>query len=74
MFIPNASGCKTRCENRFEGEKVLLRKFASSIRDFSCGLWYRKSLFLEMVQEEEEVCGGSLNIQGALHCRESRKL
>ena len=40
----------TRLDAKTQGEKVLLRKFASSIRDFCRGLWYRKSLLLIMVQ------------------------
>jgi len=47
IFIPNASVYKTRRENR--RKKVLLRKLASSIRDFCHGLWSRKSLLLVIV-------------------------
>ena len=42
IFIPNASGYKTRRENRRE-------KGTSSIRDFCHGLWSRKSLLLVIV-------------------------
>ena len=40
----------TRLDAKTEGKKVLLRKLASSIRDLCHGLWYRKSLFLVIVQ------------------------
>ena len=73
MFIPNASGYKTRCENRRgkgTGKKICFK--------------YPRLLLWAVVQEipfasnssftEEEACGGSLHIKVALHCGESKSL
>ena len=73
IFIPNASGYKTRRENR--REKGTARK--------SC-FKYPRLLSWAVVQEipfasnssftEEEACAGNLHIKVALHCGESKKL
>ena len=73
MFIPNASGYKTRCENR--RGKGTAKKICFK---------YPRLLSWAVVQEipfasngsvvEEETCGGNLHIKVALHCGESKTL
>ena len=71
MFIPNASGYKTRCENR--RGKGTAKKICSK---------YPRLLSWAVVQEipfasngsvvEEDACGGNLHIKVALHCGEGK--
>ena len=77
MFIPNASGYKTRCENR--RGKGSAKKICSSIRDFCRGLWYRKSLLLVMVQlsrkrlvEESYILKWHYTVERARRCNQSK--
>jgi len=75
IFIPNASGYKTRRENRREkgtAEKIMI-----------C-FKYPRLLSWAVIQEipfasnssftEEEACAGNLHIKVALHCGESKTL
>ena len=70
IFIPNASGYKTRCENR--REKGTAKKTCFK---------YPRLLSWVVVQEipfasntEEEASAGNLHIKVALHCTESKTL
>ena len=73
MVIPNASGYKTRCENR--RGKGTAKKICFK---------YPRLLSWAVVQEipfasngsvvEEEACVGNLHIKVALHCGESKTL
>ena len=73
MFIPNASGYKTRCENRMgkgTATKICFK--------------YPRLLSWAVVQEipfasngsvvEEEACGENLHIKVALHCGDTKTL
>ena len=73
MFIPNASGYKTQCENRRgkgTAKKILFK--------------YPRLMSWAVVQEtpfgsnrsftKEEACAGNLHIKVALHCGESKTL
>ena len=73
MFIPNASGYKTRCENR-RGKSTAKKICLKCPRLFSWAVVQEIPFASNGSVLEEEACGGNLYIKVALHCGESKTL
>ena len=73
MFIPNASGYKTRCENR-RGRGTAKKIWFKYPRLLSWAVVQKIPFASNGLVVEEEACGGNLHIKVALHCGESKTL
>ena len=73
MFIPNASGYKTRCENG-RGKGTAKKIWFNYPRLWSWGVVQEIAFASNGSFAEEEASGGKLHIKVALHCGESKTL